>query len=135
MVVFHGTNVAFHCRFASVTIFPLVIPSTYPTPHFVCLLREPSPGPRRHLHLLLLHLLHIRLRLHGVFFLLFAVTVRDLWRVKLESVVDNIHRLKLSDKHRHLIQSDVWDNLWESRGGSMVNGAPREFPESTQCTP
>ena len=28
-----------------------------------------------------------------------------------------------------------WDNLWESRGGSMVNGAPREFPESTQCTP
>ena len=29
----------------------------------------------------------------------------------------------------------AWDNLWESRGGSMVNGAPREFPESTQCTP
>ena len=29
----------------------------------------------------------------------------------------------------------VWDNLWESRGGSMVNGVPREFPESTQCTP
>ena len=27
----------------------------------------------------------------------------------------------------------VWDNLWESRGGSMVNGAPRKFPESTQC--
>ena len=30
---------------------------------------------------------------------------------------------------------EAWDNLWESRGGSMVNGAPREFPESTQCTP
>ena len=29
----------------------------------------------------------------------------------------------------------VWDNLCESRGGSSVNGAPREFPESTQCTP
>ena len=28
-----------------------------------------------------------------------------------------------------------WDNLWESRGGSMVNGSPREFPESNQCTP
>ena len=28
-----------------------------------------------------------------------------------------------------------WDNLWESRGGSMVNGAPREFPKSTRCTP
>ena len=28
-----------------------------------------------------------------------------------------------------------WNNLWESRGGSMMNGAPREFPESTQCTP
>ena len=28
-----------------------------------------------------------------------------------------------------------WDNLWESRGGSMVNGAPMEFPECTQCTP
>ena len=27
------------------------------------------------------------------------------------------------------------DNLWESQGGSMVNGAPREFPKSTQCTP
>ena len=28
----------------------------------------------------------------------------------------------------------LWDNLWERRGGSMVNGAPREVPESTQCT-
>ena len=25
-----------------------------------------------------------------------------------------------------------WDNLWESRGGSMVNGTLREFPENTQ---
>ena len=33
------------------------------------------------------------------------------------------------------VTSHNWDNLWESRGGSMVNGAPREFPESTQCTP
>ena len=30
--------------------------------------------------------------------------------------------------------SEDWDNLWERRGGSMVNGAPREVPESTQCT-
>ena len=28
-----------------------------------------------------------------------------------------------------------WDNLWARRGGSMVNGASREVPESTQCTP
>ena len=28
-----------------------------------------------------------------------------------------------------------WDNLLESRGGIMVNGAPREFSESSQCTP
>ena len=28
-----------------------------------------------------------------------------------------------------------WDNLWENRGCSMVNGVPREFPESTLCTP
>ena len=35
----------------------------------------------------------------------------------------------------HLQGTSHWDNLWVSRGGSMVNGAPREFPESTQCTP
>ena len=28
-----------------------------------------------------------------------------------------------------------WDNLWKSRGGIVVNGAPREVPESTQWTP
>ena len=34
-----------------------------------------------------------------------------------------------------LISRRNWDNLWERRGGSMVNGVPREVPESTQCTP
>ena len=28
-----------------------------------------------------------------------------------------------------------WDNLWKSRGGIVMNGAPREVPESTQWTP
>ena len=28
-----------------------------------------------------------------------------------------------------------WDNLWKSRGGIVVNGAPREVPESTQWSP
>ena len=27
------------------------------------------------------------------------------------------------------------DNLWKSRGGIMVNGAPMEVPKSTQWTP
>ena len=29
----------------------------------------------------------------------------------------------------------VRDNLWERRGGKMVNGVPWEVPESNQCTP
>ena len=33
------------------------------------------------------------------------------------------------------LSSEDWDNLWESQGGSMVNGAHREFPQSAQCTP
>ena len=28
-----------------------------------------------------------------------------------------------------------WDNVWERRGGSIVNGAPREVPENTLFTP
>ena len=37
-------------------------------------------------------------------------------------------------RRKRLLTLD-WDNLWERRRGSMVNGAPREVPESTQCTP
>ena len=42
---------------------------------------------------------------------------------------------------RHLIHAPqkklhiLWDNLWKSRGGIVVNGSPREVPKSTQWSP
>ena len=58
--------------------------------------------------------------------------------ILLKVLFQNIEKYMSEKKIKKILYKyglQQWDNLWESRGGSMVNGAPREFPESTQCTP
>ena len=59
------------------------------------------------------------------------------WTLDTPDTPDTLNTLDTLDSLDTLNTADTrhWDNLWESRGGSMVNGAPREFPEITQCTP
>ena len=46
-----------------------------------------------------------------------------------------MNTLLMADTGDKVVIAYQWDNLWERRGGSMVNGVPREVPRVLNVLP